>query len=80
MRIFANHAHIIPAEFRENCGIDGLREVMADCGIEKAVCFAPLPYQMVNCQNRDSCRFCMSRWRATRRWSALARWILSGRI
>ena len=57
MRIFANHAHIIPAEFRENCGIDGLREVMADCGIEKAVCFAPLPYQMVNCQNRDSCRF-----------------------
>lgn len=61
MKIFANHAHIIPEEFRLNCGLEGLRQVMEDCGIEKAVCFAPLPYQMEKCKDKNACRYLYER-------------------
>ncbi len=57
MRIFANHAHVIPEEFRPNCGLAGLRALMEECGIERAVCFAPFPYQMEKSREKDACRY-----------------------
>lgn len=39
--IFANHAHVFPEKLRPEATIDKLRELMEECGIEKAVCFAP---------------------------------------
>ena len=45
-RIFANHCHIYPEGHRRNGRVDTLREVMEECGIEKAVAFAPFPHVM----------------------------------
>lgn len=39
-RIWANHAHLFPEGARENAQIEDLKQLMADCNIEKAVCFA----------------------------------------
>ncbi len=39
--IFANHAHVSPAHIRPGGTVEKLKELMADCGIAKAVCFAP---------------------------------------
>ena len=41
--IIANHAHVTPKEIRANGTIDDLKQLMDDCGIDKAVCFAPFP-------------------------------------
>lgn len=39
-RIFANHAHIYPEVLRKSGTVDALLELMDECEIEKAVCFA----------------------------------------
>lgn len=39
-RIWANHAHVFPAGAKPGGEIDKLKALMAECGIEKAVCFA----------------------------------------
>lgn len=39
--IFANHAHVFPEEIRPNGTVQKLIELMDDCGIDKAVAFAP---------------------------------------
>ena len=39
-RIWANHAHVFPAGAKPGGEIEKLKELMAACGIEKAVCFA----------------------------------------
>lgn len=57
MRIFANHAHIMPKEHRENCSVEALHKLMEENGIEKAVCFAPFPHQMEKCKDKDSCKY-----------------------
>ncbi len=38
--IWANHAHVFPAGAKPGGEIERLKELMAACGIEKAVCFA----------------------------------------
>ncbi len=45
-RIFANHCHIYPKGHRRNGTVDTLKAVMEECGIEKAVAFAPFPHVM----------------------------------
>ena len=39
-KIFANHAHVFPKVLRETATVDCLLELMDECEIEKAVCFA----------------------------------------
>ncbi len=41
--IFANHAHIFPAELREDGDLNALRRLMDECGIDKCVAFATFP-------------------------------------
>ncbi len=41
MKIFANHAHVFPADIRPEGDIPHLLHLMDECGIEKAVAFAP---------------------------------------
>ena len=43
MDIFANHAHIYQPDVMEHGGIEDLKRVMDECGIARAVAFAPLP-------------------------------------
>ena len=43
--IFANHAHLYPRELREDGSIDVLMRLLDDCGIDKAVAFAPFSYR-----------------------------------
>lgn len=38
-RIWANHAHLFPRGAKEDSQLENLKQLMADCGIEKAVCF-----------------------------------------
>ena len=45
-RIFANHCHIYPKKRRPNGTVDALKATMEECGIEKAVTFAPFPHVM----------------------------------
>ena len=40
-KIFANHAHVFPKESKPEGTVDKLLELMNECEIEKAVCFAP---------------------------------------
>lgn len=40
-KIFANHAHVFPKESRPGGTVEKLLELMNECEIEKAVCFAP---------------------------------------
>ena len=51
IKIFANHAHVFPKSFREDGTIDRLKALMDECGIEKAVAFAPFA-DMVEMPNR----------------------------
>jgi predicted TIM-barrel fold metal-dependent hydrolase len=44
--LFANHAHVFPAEIKPNGTIDRLLRLLDACGIEQAVCFAPFAYQV----------------------------------
>ena len=39
--IFANHAHVFPKEIRPEGSVDSLLRFMDECGIDKAVAFAP---------------------------------------
>src|SRR6478672_13262593 len=48
IRVLANHAHVFPAKINPQGTIDRLLTMLDDCGIEQAVCFAPLPYQCDN--------------------------------
>ena len=38
--IWANHAHVFPEKSKPDAGVSQLLELMDDCSIEKAVCFA----------------------------------------
>ncbi|NLP47737.1 MAG: amidohydrolase family protein [Clostridiales bacterium] len=42
--IFANHAHLYPDELRENSGLDSLKQLMWDCGLDRVVAFATFPF------------------------------------
>ncbi|MBQ6265611.1 MAG: amidohydrolase family protein [Clostridia bacterium] len=39
--IFANHAHVFPAEIKPEGTVEKLLALMENCGIDRAVCFAP---------------------------------------
>lgn len=41
MQITVNHAHVFQEEVRENGTVRSLKEVMDQCSIDRAVCFAP---------------------------------------
>ena len=41
MEIIAHHAHVFEPESRKDGTVDALKNVMDECGIDKAVCFAP---------------------------------------
>lgn len=43
--IFANHAHLYPRELREEGTKDALMQLLDDCGIDKAVAFAPFSHR-----------------------------------
>ena len=43
--IFANHAHLYPRELREEGAKDALLRLLDDCGIDKAVAFAPFSHR-----------------------------------
>ena len=43
--IFANHAHLYPKELREDGAKDALMRLLDDCGIDKAVAFAPFSHR-----------------------------------
>ena len=45
MKIFANHAHVFPAELRPEGDVDHLLRLMDECGIGRAVAFAPFQSQ-----------------------------------
>src|SRR5215212_10708101 len=44
--IFANHAHVFPESVMPTGTIDRLLPLLDNCGIAKAVCFAPFAQQM----------------------------------
>jgi predicted TIM-barrel fold metal-dependent hydrolase len=46
MEIFANHAHVFPAEVRAEGSIESLLRLLDACGIARAVCFAPFRQQV----------------------------------
>jgi predicted TIM-barrel fold metal-dependent hydrolase len=50
IRVLANHAHVFPASMNPGGTIEQLLRVLDACGIDQAVCFAPLPYQ---CDGKD---------------------------
>ncbi len=41
--IFANHAHIYPAQLRADGDLDTLKRLMDECGIDRCVAFATFP-------------------------------------
>ena len=45
-KIYANHAHLFPKNTKPNGDKDCLKALLDECGIEKAVCFAPFQNQM----------------------------------
>ncbi len=45
--IFANHAHVCPAEVRPQGTVPALKQLMKTCGIAKAVCFAPFRQRLL---------------------------------
>ena len=44
-KIFANHAHVFPKGSKDNAQLENLKDLLAECNIEKAVCFAPFNHQ-----------------------------------
>lgn len=45
MRIFANHAHVMPEAVNPQATVDSLLRFMEACGLERVVCFAPFARQ-----------------------------------
>ena len=45
-RVSVNHAHVFPASINPNATIERLLQLMENCGIDEAICFAPFPYQI----------------------------------
>lgn len=43
--IFANHAHLFPKGAKDNAQLENLKQLLNECNISKAVCFAPFNYQ-----------------------------------
>lgn len=43
--IFANHAHLFPKGSKDNAQLENLKQLLAECNISKAVCFAPFNHQ-----------------------------------
>ncbi len=41
MAVFANHAHLKPAEIMPEATLDNLLRLMEECGLDRVVCFAP---------------------------------------
>ncbi len=52
--VWANHAHVFPADVRPHGAIDVLLALMDACGIEKAVCFAPFARQLAGSTYAES--------------------------
>lgn len=48
VNIIANHAHVFPKSFREDGTVDSLKALMDECGILKAVAFAPFSDMVEN--------------------------------
>lgn len=48
-KLFANHCHVFPHGAKDNAQIENLKQLMADCGIEKAVCFTCFQDQYDRC-------------------------------
>ncbi len=48
-RLFANHCHVFPEGSKPNAQIENLKALMAECGIEKAVCFTCFQDQYDRC-------------------------------
>lgn len=46
MHILANHAHVFPPSVNADGTIDRLLQLMDNCGIDEAVCFAPFAHQV----------------------------------
>ncbi|MBR2877299.1 MAG: amidohydrolase family protein [Clostridia bacterium] len=44
-KIFANHAHVFPKGSKDNAQLENLKQLMSECSIEGAVCFAPFNHQ-----------------------------------
>ena len=52
--VFANHAHVFPEDIKPAGSIDNLKHLMDDCGIDKAVCFAPFSDRFEECSRTDT--------------------------
>jgi predicted TIM-barrel fold metal-dependent hydrolase len=46
IQVFANHAHVFPADVNPNGTTDRLLRLMDACGIARQVCFAPFSHQV----------------------------------
>src|SRR5687767_11285152 len=46
MPIWANHAHVFPEAVRPQGSVGALLRLLDECGIERAVCFAPFASQV----------------------------------
>lgn len=57
MRIFANHAHIMPPEAWPGAGVEDLLRLMEACDIERVVCFAPFAAQAESADIADPNRW-----------------------
>lgn len=56
MQIFAHHAHVFPKSVRPHGTVERLLHLMDECGIERAVTFAPFAYQ-VGSTGSESCHW-----------------------
>jgi uncharacterized protein len=57
MALFANHAHLNPAEIMPQARAEDLLRLMGACGIERAVCFAPFAGQAAEAGVADASRW-----------------------
>lgn len=48
-KLFANHCHVFPDGAKDNAQIRNLKQLMQECGIEKAVCFTCFQDQYDRC-------------------------------
>ncbi len=46
LRVFANHAHVLPESIHPDGSVDRLLRMLDACGIERAVAFAPFAHQV----------------------------------
>lgn len=53
MRIFANHAHVMPEQVNPQGTVDSLLRFMETCGLERVVCFAPFARQAAGADLAD---------------------------